>query len=231
MRPYLEQHLRAIDPHGYLAAPNLAHHRLWDREAITAALLQRMAPLGMAVDPHQHPFDNEWVVSLRLASTAADGRVWTDTRPPPDGGPAQPLAQCRTETGQPGVVCWLKLCTLYPAWQVLFSRWTEPQPHWTPEQRRRSEWTVLEEADLPAPWPAALAEVAACCTALGMERFSQAELDEVVPFVTRSIWLAEDGSDDLPEAEEAAFEARIGFTPSRQQGVCCVEDRPFWSYS
>lgn len=225
MRADLEQHLRAVYPHGYLEAPNLAHHHPWDREAITGTLLQRLAPLGIAVDTEQDPFDNERVVSLRLAFPAADGRVWMKF------GRLSDWSRRRAETGQPGVVCRLMLCSLYPAWQVLFGRWTEPAPDATPEQRRQHALTALDETDLPAPWPAALAGVAACCAALGMERFSKTELDEVVPFVTRSVWLAEDDSDDLPEAEQAAFEARLGFIPSRQQAVCSVEDCLFWNYS
>ncbi len=229
MRADLEQHLRAVYPHGYLEAPDLAHHRPWDREQVTAALLQRLAPLGIAVDTAQDPFDNERVVSLRLAFPAADGRVWMDQ--PPGSSPSRIWPQRLAETGQPGVVCWLMLCSLFPAWQVHLSRWTEPAPDWTPDQHRQRTWTPLDEADLPTPWPEALAGVAACCAALGMERFSQVELDEVVPFVTRSVWLADDDNDDLPEDEQAAFEARLGFSPSRQQTVCTLEDCLFWMYS
>lgn len=53
----------------------------------------------------------------------------------------------------------------------------------------------------------------------------------VVPFVTRSVWLADDDSDDLSEDEQATFEAQIGFSPSRQQDVCYLEDCLFWNYS
>lgn len=229
MRADLEQHLRAVYPHGYLEAPDLTHHRPWDREAVTDALLQRLAPLGITVDMDQDPFDNERVVTLLLGFAAADGRVWMDR--PASVNPARHWPPRLAETGQPALVCRLMLCSLFPAWQVHFSRWTEPAPDWTPAQHRQQTWTTLDEADLPAPWPEALAGVAACCAALGMERFSAAELAEEVPFVTRSVWLAEDDSDDLPEEEQAAFEARLGFSPSRQQTVCCLEDCLFWHYS
>ena len=226
MTPELEQRLRAVYPHGYLEAPDL---RLYDDRhpaALRALLNERLAPWRMGVDSDSSVFDNERVTTLPLGFFAADHQMWKDHHHPPATWP-QRLA----ETGQPGVVAFLKLCTLYPVWHVNFNRWTFHDPAIPADERRPLDFAWMDEAEAPAPWPDVLAAVSACCATLGLERMSRAELDEPVPFVTRSIWLADDGSDEFPEAEQAAFEERLGFTPSRQQAVCSVEDFLFWNYS
>ena len=147
------------------------------------------------------------MASTSISLWAADGVPWKAAN--------TQLYQRLAETGQPGVVCNLTVSTVYPAWDCYFNLWTpRDDPTGASQQAGYLDCAMLDEVAVPPIWTSIVQKITECCTAHGLVRLSETELQEDVPFVTESIWSGDDDDDGGDTSDD--------FTPSPEQQVCNV---------
>ena len=210
MNPELEQRLRAVYYKGYLELIDPAQCDFSHLDPLEATLRACLPEAGAGVNRFMVWSQLERVASMPIGLQAADGRFWK-TRSAESASLYARLA----ETGQPGFVGTLLVSTVYPAWDLYFNLWT-PREDMTGESQRQGHLNcALVNESPPAPWDTLLKVIGECCTAHGLVRLSETDMQEDVPFVTASMWASEEEREllDLNEND---------FTPAPNQQVCNV---------
>lgn len=209
MNAQLEERLRAVYAKGYLELTDAEQCDFSYLDPLEVALRAQLAPWGVGLDRFCVWTQLERVGATHISLWADDGMPWKTEN--------TQLYQRLAETGQPGVMCILKVSTVYPAWDCYFNLWTpRDDPTGAAQQAGHLDCAILDETAVTPIWTSIVQEIAECCAAHGLIRLGKTELQEDVPFVTESRWTDDD--DDNYDEDASSDD----FTPSRIQQVCNV---------